>query len=293
METVVATPPKAEPTHDGDAEATRPTSHLFQWSTFVNVGPGAEKCEHARDGACEDAEHFHCWLCLPNVFQNRDIRDKALAAKARKRRALMLDGSVAGTEPSDASLILEEQIDAWTLTDETYGVLIERIAQRNVERGYSDIVEELNKTERYEHRGQDLEEWRRQSALAEEQRTEEYARLEKDMEDYREEFEVLCLARHEREVTVLRHEPRDAVLEIERRFQIDGLSSESFTHIYYTWAYYTCARVPDADDPFPTKRVFATPEALKGSPPEVIEALADNFRSLETRTKGRGEAAGN
>jgi len=282
MSTIVA-----EPSHDGEAEAERPTAHLFQWSTFLDIGAGSKGCEHARDGACEDSEHFHCWLCLPNVFQVRDMGEKAKAAKARKRRALL-------DPTSDANAALDEEIGAWALNDDTYKALIELQAQRNVKRHYGDVMEELKGMERFENRSDDLEEYGRQSKLPEEERdAEEFARLDADITAWSEEFERICLARHEREVIVLTAEKRDTVLDLERRYQIDETCSEVYLHIYYTWAYYICTRVPLETQKFSTERVFKSPEDMKGAAPEVIEALRDNYRLLERRLTGRGDAAGN
>ena len=86
MVEMVEQPASAE--FDGQAEATRSTAGLFQWSDYVHVGRGAEDCEHGQDGLCKDPEHFHAWVCLPNTFQIRDITDKARASKARKVRSL-------------------------------------------------------------------------------------------------------------------------------------------------------------------------------------------------------------
>src|SRR5438445_543555 len=93
------------PSENG-AEATRTTKHLFSYSKYVHAGDGAEECEHREDGKCEDAAHFHGWVCLPNSLQHRDILDKARAAKARRRRALR-DGGDAQRAATDAYVTLE------------------------------------------------------------------------------------------------------------------------------------------------------------------------------------------
>lgn len=285
-------PPEPDESHDGDAEATRTTEELFQWSMFVHVGDGADDCEHAIDGKCDVKGHFHCWLCLPNTFQARDIQDKARAAKARKRRSLQADGS-GGKEPSDSYLVLEEQIEAWESNEVTFDALVRVIANRNVQAQLGEIAEELQDSDQFEHYGPDLEEWRRLEKLSEEDRDpEEWKRLEDDMKTYREEFDKRAKARFEREQTILKAESHENVLKLERTYQIDAATQEQFLHTYYTWAYYTGARVP-TEDGYPTERIFSKPEDLRNAAPEVVASLRAAYRSLESRMLVRGDAAGN
>jgi hypothetical protein len=63
-------------------------NELFKYSAWVHVGQGAEDCEEARDGHCGNPLHFHAWCRLPNQLQHEDIRERALAAKARRIRQL-------------------------------------------------------------------------------------------------------------------------------------------------------------------------------------------------------------
>src|SRR3954451_1473894 len=70
-----------EDTRVEEAEAaTRPASaaaehataaQMFQFSTYLHVGPGAEGCEDF--ASCADPLHFHAWCRLPNKFQHKDI----------------------------------------------------------------------------------------------------------------------------------------------------------------------------------------------------------------------------
>lgn len=289
-------PAEPTPAHDGAAEATRSTEELFQWSTYVHVGPGATECEHGIDGACTEkvrlapdgrvVGHFHAWLCMPNAFQQRDIQDKAAAAKARKRRALQ-------DPDSDAHAALEENVEAWGLTDQTFDELVKLIAHRRTENEYRNITNELNERDDFEHYGADLEEFQRLAKLPEEERDpEEWARLERDVEAYRKAFEAKATETFEAEKVNLARMPRDEVLDIERKFQIDSIAGEYFLHTYYTWSYYTGARKPVLDE-YPTERVFAKPESLRDAPPEVVRGLRTSYRDLEGRMLVRSDAAGN
>jgi hypothetical protein len=88
------------PVPEDSSDATRDGTELFRYSTWVHAGRGAAECEHAQDGACQDSRHFHAWVRLPNQFQHEDIRERALAAKARRMRQLR-------DPETDAYVILE------------------------------------------------------------------------------------------------------------------------------------------------------------------------------------------
>jgi hypothetical protein len=271
-------------THDGEAEATRSSSELFKWSGYVHVGAGAEDCPQRTTGACVDPTHFHAWVCLPNTFQIRDIVDKARAAKARKRRALR-------DPESDVHAVLEDELDE--LRREHYDELVDALARGSIDKRLPEIVRELQEDERFEHYAQDAEEYRRQSALPEDQRdAEEWERLQADMVAYSDALQKAVDEEIERERERLRALPPDDVVEEERRARIDSIGTEVYLHTYYTWVMFVGARQP-SDSVFSSKRKFAAPEDLKSAPPEVVTALRDKIKELESATTERGEAAGN
>jgi hypothetical protein len=68
-------------------DATRSPNQLFRYSAWVHVGDGAQDCATAEIG-CTDPGHFHAWCRLPNQLQHEDIRERALAAKARRIRQM-------------------------------------------------------------------------------------------------------------------------------------------------------------------------------------------------------------
>lgn len=284
-------PPEAAPAHDGAAEATRSTEELFQWSGYVHVGVGAEECELRVEGGCTDKKHFHAWVCLPNPYQVRDIVDKARAARARKSRALR-DAGTDKREASDSYVTLEDELDNMRRPGD-YEQLLGVIARRTIERSLIDILDDLQKDERFENHAQDAEEFRRQQEIPEEERDkEEYERLQADMLAYGEEMQKVIDDRTEAEITNLKSRPQDEVIDIERQARIDEIASEVYLHTYYTWAIYTGAREPSTEG-FPSVRKFADALALKVAPPEVIFALREKIRTLEQRTVSRGDAAGN
>jgi len=274
-----------EATFDGEAEATRSTVELFQWSKYVHVGAGAAECEHAEDGECKDSQHFHAWVCLPNVFQIRDIGEKARAAKARKKRALL-------DPESDSYAIMEDELADYARDDMTG--MIERIAQANISKRIGEIVRELQEDERFENQEQDAEELRRLTALPEDERgdKEEYDRLQAQVLAYGESFEKLVGEQQEREQESLRKQPAEQVIELERRRRIEETSAEMFWHTYYTWAMYVGARQP-VKSGFAIRRKFPQAEDLRSAPPEVVTALREAIAELENATAVRSDAAGN
>jgi hypothetical protein len=289
MEATVATqdggpPAEPEPTFDGEAEATRSSEELFQWSAYVHVGTRAADCEHGEDGECKDPKHFHAWVCLPNIFQMRDIGEKARAAKARRKRALR-------DPESDVCVVLED--DLADIVADRYDDLLDAVATANVEKELTDIAAELAKDERFENQQQDAEELRRLSALPEEERDKEaYERLQADVLAYGEKFEEIVNERQKAERISLEKLSREDVIEIERRSRIDNISTETYLHTYYTWAMYIGTRQPTANG-FPSRRKFSQPEDLKVASPEVVTAVREAVRQLEERTTVRSDAAGN
>src|SRR4051812_46998613 len=93
-----ATPPTK------DTDATKSPDQLFRYSAWVHVGAGAERCEEGETGSCGNPLHFHAWCRLPNQLQHQDIRERALAAKARRIRQLR-------DPESDAYAVLESDMD--------------------------------------------------------------------------------------------------------------------------------------------------------------------------------------
>lgn len=91
------------PANPGTARA-----QLYKWQTWVHVGPDAGNCEDVNEdegtNECHNPLHFHAWVRLPNPHQWRDIREKALAAKARRMRLMREEGS-------DLYVITQEEIE--------------------------------------------------------------------------------------------------------------------------------------------------------------------------------------
>lgn len=274
------------------AEATRSAAHLFQYSTYVHAGEGAEECEHREDGVCKLSGHFHAWVCMPNSIQHRDILEKARAAKARRKRALR-DAGTDGRGASDAYVTLESDLDDLMLGD--HEPTIKQIAQRSVRKTMGERINDVRENDdRFETYFQDAEEWRRLNELPEEERpADEYKVLGEMMDDFEEAVKARTKEDTEREEEALRKLSDEQFRAVVREARIDGESAEAHMTAYYLWLGFIGTRVPSTQQhPGSSKRYFQALEDFRNASPEAVEAVDNAMRDLEGRMS-RGDASGN
>jgi hypothetical protein len=274
-----------------EAELTR--HDLFKYAEHVHVGEGAEECEHATDGKCENDEHFHAWCRLPNPFQVRDISEKAKAARARKTRMLK-------DPESDAYVVLEAELDP--LKDESAReVLVDEIVERDFVEDYDAAVknvldlddpdyvpkdesDEIPKL--YANIDQDSEEYQRQRELPEDRRDEDWPELEKTVAAYSQavnsELEKIRKPKIER----LMARDMSELVDIVRNERISAQSTEAYLHTFNTWQWFVCTFKP-REKGTPNERVFKDFTQFKyETPSEVVGALQVCFAGLESRLAG-------
>lgn len=270
-------------------------ARMFQYSAYVDVGDGARECEHARDGECQDSEHFHAWCRLPNPYQHQDIRAKGLAAKAREIRALK-DPS------SDEAVVLEQSLaDA---NDPAFAeTLVSELVARDWAEDYLDAVRALADDERYEHIDQDREEFRRleqdQRLLPEDEQTVDYKRLSAHMITYAQDARDKLTEIQEPKRQELRSRPFSALMELTRAKRIDELANQSFAETYNAWMWFVgtfhVERHPTLGRPYKPMwseighRDRAATGTMLGEAPEVIEALSTTYNELQVALQ-RGSA---
>ena len=275
------------------AAATQTAEHLFAYSTYVDIGEGAEECPHSRDGACHLAAHFHAFICMPNSLQQSDIQDKMRAAKARRKRSLR-------DETSDAYVILEDEIDDLlrSVGDER-DALIGGIARRLVRRRSQEIIREVREgSERYENYAQDVEEWNRlRQEVPEEERNEswknydEFKQLDEMITTFGREVAEKVDAEEENEKAILEATDDDTLRTQIKDERVEGESSEYAVGVYYQWLGFIATRQPDRDGK-PHKRSYQTLDDFRNAPREVVNAVDGALRDLEDRLI-RGDAQGN
>lgn len=250
---------------------------LYQFSTWLHVGAGAEACEDAENGECADRSHFHAWIRLPNQFQHKEIRDKALGAKARKTRQMR-------DPDSDAFAILEEEIEALARQgDMVRPSVVETLLAKDWWRDFLKAGTEL----RLETGDEDEAPWatvdadeERFAELAaqneEDRPKDEWAELEKRLAAWNTAVDE----RH-KEMTKPRREALEskdvsALLDLLRDARVDTETNDAFMATYSEWEWLICTYVQPHG-----KRRFDSKEQMVDSPGEVIDALRVGFQDLE------------
>jgi hypothetical protein len=257
------------PVPEDSSDATRDGTELFRYSAWVHAGRGAAECEHAQDGACQDSRHFHAWVRLPNQFQHEDIRERALAAKARRIRQLR-------DPQTDAYVILEAELDE---ARRDRGAMIEELVAKDWWKRHLEALGDVNERDEYQHIDRDRERQAELAAMAPDERpADELAELERHLEAY------------DRAVTARRAEldqpVREAVEQLDddqlieqlrdERINVDG--GQVFMADYSRWEWF--AGTFATDSPAGPRR-FDAMEQLVDAAPEVIDAVRQTFNDLE------------
>jgi hypothetical protein len=199
--------------------------------------------EDKGESNCSDPRHFHAWCRLPNQFQHREIREKALAAKARKTRQLR-------DPETDGYAILEENLDAIARKgDEAVDLLVEELVGREWWTDYAEAAKDVQELEEgvdeneqpirpYEHVERDearLEELRE---LPEEQRPkDEIEELERHLARYAE-----ALKKRQEEIVAPKREALkknglNGLLDLVRDQRVLAAGTDEFMHVFSTWSW--------------------------------------------------------
>lgn len=292
----VTVPPAAEPTAEAMKDAEQA---LFRWNLWIHVGSGAQECQHRTDGTCSENGHFHAWVRLPNPWQDRDIVDKATAARARYKKMLR-------DPESDQALALDELRESLRESDK--GILVEELVEKHWPEDYATAcraVDEMEDPEyvptgedgevvpkRFAHIDQDREEWQRQVGLPEEQRTPDYAQMEKNITEYGEAVEEeleKCRAPRREAFSQMGIEELVAKIIPGR---IEEHATEQYLHWHAAWTWLACT-YKGCKTGTPNERVWKDINTMKQqAPPEVVHALRAAFdeldRSLAASRRGKG-----
>lgn len=276
------------------AQVETPVSAMYRWSTWLHVGPGADECEAVNEEAgvndCSNPLHHHLWCRLPNQYQHREIREIALAAKARRARQYR-------DPDSDASVILDAELEA--IGAEGQGAkpaVIDELVAKDWWRDYMEAQADVREREDdeghqiYEHIARDMTRWTELSAMPEEDRPgDEWTDLEGHIMAYNEAVDA---AREE--AAKPRREALDSrdiseLLDMLRKQRIDIEANAEFSHEYATLEWLTCTLTrPDGDPAFPSREVLVKQDA------QLIEALRTTYQDLEqTQRSDQGGAPGN
>lgn len=262
-------------------DATKPPSELFRYSSWVHVGLGAEECEEAETGSCGNPLHFHAWCRLPNQLQHEDIRERALAAKARRLRQLR-------DPETDTYAVLDSDMAELARVADTQG-LVEELLSKEWWKRQIDAMRDVDEQDEFKTIEKDRERLNDLRGMDPDARpADEYEELERHMTRY---SDAVAARRSELEAPVrdaLEAMTRGELIDQIREDRINAEAGAAFMETYSRWEWlagtFTAAG--------PTgRRAFESLEQLVDAAPEVLEALGATFTDLESSLQ-RG-AAGN
>lgn len=268
---------------------------MFKYSDWVHVGEGAVECELAGAGkcqsldeatgkvvniaqVCDDPEHFHAYTRLPNKFQQKDIYDKAMAAKSRRMR------SMRDTE-SDAFHVLEAEIDEMRHVIDD--VLIDELIAKDWAEDYLSAVRDVDEVEEFEHIAQDREKYQAETPewkdKPEEEWPSEYADLHRHINAYVDAITAKVKENQEPKREAIAAKGHDGIVDLLRDDRIERAGIDQFAHVTAEWTWFvgTLFVQPDAVMRRPYTRRFTSLEEMHGQSPEVIDALKLSYDALE------------
>lgn len=288
-ETTAPTPEAPAPEPERSPAEGQSPQELFRFSEWVHVGPGAEECEEGQDGSCTNPLHFHAWCRLPNQFQHQSIREKALAAKARKVRQYR-------DADSDASAILDGQLEEIEFTmgaDAARKTYVEELVYKDFMQDYFAVMEEM-KAEEPENEDDETGPWATidedrerlavlESQTAEERDEAEFEELKVHVAAFTEEAEKRVKEKQEPVRASLADRPLDELRTMVREERVQKEAGAVYLQTYTVWEQYigTMRQQVPKDLEAGHQRVFKSVEHLKAAAPEVVDALEHVFNQLD------------
>ncbi len=269
-----------------------PISQLYKWSAWLHIGPGAEKCEAVNEeqgvNDCSNPLHFHAFCRLPNPFDHREIREAALAAKARRVRLLR-------DPDSDAAAILEDEIARLAREgDLAKESIVDELLQQDWWRDFLEATAEIREMEDesgsqiFEHIERDVAKYQREAGdTDEDQLSEELAALRAHITRYNDLIDKRREELTEPRKQALEQRDINSLLDMVRDLRIDADSNEHFSHEYSAlqWLAGTF-RTPGGEPMFPSREVMQRADTA------IVEGLQETFNDL-AKTQQRGGGPGN
>lgn len=258
-----------DPAPEQIADATRNSSQLFRYSAWIHEGHGAADCPQA-ETSCEDPQHFHAWCRLPNQLQHQDIRERAMAAKARRLRQLR-------DPESDAHVVLEADL-AEICHDRA--AMIDELVSQDWWKRHLEAMSDLEQQEDYKFIERDRARLAELKELEPDARpADEYAELERHFTAYGDALEKRRdeLEKPVREATESLEDGE--MLEQVREVRINYEAGQAFMDDYSKWEWFSGTY--RTADPITRRRRFESLEELADAAPEIVDALRRTFGDLE------------
>lgn len=265
---------------------------LYRYSTWVHVGVGAEGCAEVDEAqgvnGCGDRAHFHAWCRLQNPLQQAEIRERALAAKARKIRQLR-DPATDGYE------ILEEEFEARAREgDRGRAAAIEELLELDFWRDYYQAMQDVRQLD---DPNSDEDDVKRFARIADDQArllrlegmpdrpSDEYEELQRHVAAYQEAIDEELKRIGDPKRAALEALDTGGLLAQLRDKRIEAESQREFQRVFEIHQWLSCAYRHRGGPP-----AFADLAALEQAAPEVIEGLQAVFLDLGRTAQ---EAQGN
>lgn len=268
---------------------------LYKYSAWIHVGHGAGDCSEVDEEAgivrCGDTAHFHAWCRVPNPLQEEEIRERALAAKARRIRQVRSQGT-------DANEILEVELETLQAEPDSKERMAKEVAGSDWASDYMaavDLVRNLDDEEDesetpaklFAHIDDDKGRYGALSATPEAERNQdEYLELQSHLADYETRcsthFEAIQAPKRE---SYMAMDDLDLV-NLTRRKRVDRIGHDEFMRAYAAHEWLSCSFTQKANG----KPCFTDMDQIKNADPEVLTALQVIFADLEMTAQA---AAGN
>lgn len=281
---------------DSDDRAAKSPERMFRYSAWVHVGPGAEGCEGIDEEKgtteCTDPLHFHAWCRLPNQFQHKEIREKAMAARARRTRQLR-------DPEADSYLVLEGELDRLAHEgDNAKEAIVEELAGKfwwsDTLEAAKDLGEEKDERDepKWEFIERDQDELAKLKVLPEGEASKETIdELERHIKAYNDALQAATDARFEPRKEALMELDLNALIDQVRDARTEREGHAEFMHTYNMWEWWIGTLAKPGAGVAAGERRFASLDEMKQAAPEVLTMLEVTFGDLE-RTSNK-DAAGN
>lgn len=272
-------------------ETATPAEEIVAAEVDVEIGSAPAAAQTNPDEAIRwfeiaelEAAGFHAFCRLPNDFQHKDIREKAMAAKARKRRQLR-------HPDTDAYDALEGDMEQIAEGGEAARQnLVFELLMLDVHRDRTRAVAELAEDEEWQHTRQDQERFRSLSEMDEGERNEdEWQEIIEHLGKYAEAVNAKVAELQEPRKQALEGLDLPDLIDKVRDMRVDAEARRAFNDTYAFWQMYVgTLKIPANFDPdeitsetLPRERMFATEADLRDADSLVVSCLQSVFDELE------------